>query len=301
MDDNLLEAFVQVLWLEQGASAHTQAAYRQDLRAFLKFIDQSAEDTQGEKCFLKATPQIIKDFICWRQEKKYHPKSNARLLSALRHFYRWLVREKYLELNPCEHIASPKLPKSLPKTLDEKDVEKLLNAPDISDPLECRDRTMLELLYACGLRITELIELHVNSINLNQGLVRVLGKGQKERIVPMGEHAISAVQIYLSTSRNVLLEHQKSEVLFPSVRKNQMTRQTFWHRIKIYAARANISAKLSPHVLRHAFATHLLNHGADLRALQMLLGHSDISTTQIYTHVAKARLKALYQAHHPRA
>ena len=214
----------------------------------------------------------------------------------------YLYREKQREDDPSATLMSPKLPKRLPKDLSEEQIEALLDAPDVEDMLELRDKAMMELLYATGLRVTELISLTTENVSLRQGVVRVIGKGGKERLVPMGETAIDWLEQFMTYSRPQLLGDKSSDVFFPSRRARQMTRQTFWHRIKFYAALANIDSELlSPHVLRHAFATHLLNHGADLRVVQMLLGHSDLSTTQIYTHVATERLKQLHQEHHPRA
>ena len=203
--------------------------------------------------------------------------------------------------NPLAQLLNPKIGRSLPKSLSEQDVDALLNAPDIDDQIQFRDKAMLELLYASGLRVSELVGLSMQQINLQHGLVRVIGKGQKERLVPMGEEAAHWLLRYLREARVNLLGGQMLDVVFPSSRAQQMTRQTFWHRIKFYAKVAHIQAELSPHTLRHAFATHLLNHGADLRVVQLLLGHADISTTQIYTHVARERLKSIHQQHHPRA
>jgi integrase/recombinase XerD len=221
-------------------------------------------------------------------------------MSCARGFYRFLLREGRITVDPTLDVDSPKLGRPLPKSLSEREVEKLLEAPDLEDPLEYRDRTMLELLYACGLRVSELIGLQMVQVSLNQGVVRVFGKGSKERLVPMGEEALDWLQRYLAGPRMELLKGIPCDAVFPSRRGSQMTRQAFWYRIKIYARRAEINKALSPHTLRHAFATHLLNHGADLRVVQMLLGHSDLTTTQIYTHVAKQRMQELHAQHHPR-
>jgi integrase/recombinase XerD len=221
-------------------------------------------------------------------------------MSCARGFYKYLLREGRLTVDPTLDVDSPKLGRPLPKSISEAQVDKLLETPDLDIPLEFRDRTMLELLYACGLRVTELTSLQVTQISMNQGVVRVFGKGSKERLVPMGEEALSWLQRYMAGPRGELLKGIPSDVVFPSKRGTQMTRQTFWYRIKIYAQRAGIKSDLSPHTLRHAFATHLLNHGADLRVVQMLLGHSDLTTTQIYTHVAKQRMQELHARHHPR-
>jgi integrase/recombinase XerD len=227
-------------------------------------------------------------------------RSTARLLSTVRRFYQYLVRENRLVEDPSSLLESPKLGKPLPKTLSESQVETLLNAPDIDDPLGLRDRAMLELIYATGLRVSELVTLDLTGLSLQQGIVRVIGKGSKERLVPMGEEALSWITTYLKNARGILLGAHVSDKVFVTRRGGGMTRQTFWHIIKRYAERAGIRVTLSPHVLRHAFATHLLNHGADLRVVQMLLGHSDLSTTQIYTHIARERLKELHAQHHPR-
>ena len=223
------------------------------------------------------------------------------MLSSLRRFFQYCYREKLRTDDPTIQLAAPKLPARLPKDLSESQVDDLLAAPDVTDPLELRDKAMLEVLYACGLRVTELVSLSLPDVSLRQGVIRVIGKGNKERLVPMGEEAVYWLEVYLAQARPSLLNGQAADVLFPSKLGRQMTRQTFWHRIKHYAVVAGIATeKLSPHVLRHAFATHLLNHGADLRVVQMLLGHSDLSTTQIYTHVATERLRTLHQQHHPR-
>ncbi|MDP4651768.1 MAG: site-specific tyrosine recombinase XerD, partial [Haliea sp.] len=232
--------------------------------------------------------------------KGQSPRSTARFMSCARGFYRYLLREGRLDADPTLDIDSPQLGRPLPKSLSEHDVERLLAAPDTGDPLEFRDRAMLELLYACGLRVSELTGLQLVQVSLNQGVVRVFGKGSKERLVPMGEEALSWLQRFLVGPRTQLLRGLPSEAVFPSRRGAMMTRQAFWYRIKIYALRAGITKPLSPHTLRHAFATHLLNHGADLRVVQMLLGHSDLTTTQIYTHVARQRMQELHAKHHPR-
>lgn len=243
---------------------------------------------------------LILDHLAWRLEEGYKPRSTARFLSGLRGFFRYLLREKLVGVDPTLQVEMPLLGRPLPKSLSEDDVEALLQAPDLAEAIGQRDRAMLEVLYACGLRVTELVSLTLDQVNLRQGVLRVMGKGSKERLVPMGEEAVTWLERYLRDGRNDLLNGRPSDVLFPSQRGEQMTRQTFWHRIKHQARVAGIDKPLSPHTLRHAFATHLLNHGADLRVVQMLLGHSDLSTTQIYTHVAKARLQQLHAQHHPR-
>ena len=251
--------------------------------------------------FLNLDAVHLQTFLGERLEQGYKATSTSRLLSATRKLFQYLYREKYRTDNPTAVLSSPKLPSRLPKYLSEQQVGDLLNAPSVEIPLELRDKAMLELLYATGLRVTELISLSMDNINITQGVVRVIGKGNKERIVPMGEEAAHWVRQFIHYGRPILLNGQSSDVIFPSKRAVQMTRQTFWHRIKYYAVLADIDGdSLSPHVLRHAFATHLVNHGADLRVVQMLLGHSDLSTTQIYTHVAKERLKRLHERFHPR-
>jgi integrase/recombinase XerD len=244
----------------------------------------------------------LQALLAERKEGGYKATSSARLLSAVRRLFQYLYREKLRADDPSASLASPKLPQRLPKDLSEAQVERLLQAPVVDQPLELRDKAMLEVLYATGLRVSELVGLTMSDISLRQGVVRVIGKGNKERLVPLGEEAVYWLESWLEHGRPWLLNGVSNDVLFPSQRAQQMTRQTFWHRIKHYATLAGIdSEKLSPHVLRHAFATHLLNHGADLRVVQMLLGHSDLSTTQIYTHVATERLRQLHQQHHPRA
>ena len=240
------------------------------------------------------------EFLADRHQLGISARSVARQLSAVKGFYRWLKREGRIAEDPALLIERPKTGRPLPKTLTEEDVDALLRAPDLDTPLGLRDRAMLEVLYATGLRVTELVTLTQSQINPRQGLVRVIGKGDKERLVPLGEDALHWLVRYLREARPLLLGNDQ-ELLFPSQRGTCMTRQTFWHRIKQMATVAGVQKNLSPHTLRHAFATHLLNHGADLRVVQLLLGHSDLSTTQIYTHVAQQRLQDLYQKHHPRS
>lgn len=290
----LVEQFVDALWLEKGLADNTLASYRSDLSHFAAWLD-------GEGSSLLAVDGLtLQQYLAHRLDLGFKASSTARMLSVLRRFFQYLHREQLREDDPSILIAGPKLPRRLPKDLSEQQVSSLLQAPQVEDPLELRDKAMLELLYATGLRVTELVSLSMESVSLRQGLVRVTGKGNKERLVPMGEEALYWLTRYLKEGRAVLLVEQSSDVVFPSRRSRQMTRQTFWHRIKLYAQRACIGIELSPHTLRHAFATHLLNHGADLRVVQLLLGHSDLSTTQIYTHVATHRLNALHEEHHPR-
>ncbi|MBD8492656.1 site-specific tyrosine recombinase XerD [Pseudomonas syringae] len=294
LDHPLIDRFLETLWLEKGLSDNTRDAYRSDLTLFNGWLSERGVQLP------EAGREVILDHLAWRVEHAYKPRSTARLISGLRGFYRYLLREKLIAVDPTLQVDMPQLGKPLPKSLSEADVEALLAAPDLSVAIGERDRAMLEVLYACGLRVTELVGLTLEQINLRQGVVRVMGKGSKERLVPMGEEAIVWIERYLRGARNELLSGRPSDVLFPSQRGEQMTRQTFWHRIKQHAQVAGIGKSLSPHTLRHAFATHLLNHGADLRVVQMLLGHSDLSTTQIYTHIARARLQELHASHHPR-
>jgi integrase/recombinase XerD len=294
IDDPLIDQFLDALWLEKGLSDNTRDAYRSDLALFNGWLRE-----QGVE-LISVGREAILDHLAWRVDKAYKPRSTARFLSGVRGFYRYLLREKLILIDPTLQVDMPQLGRPLPKSLSEADVEALLNAPDLSDAIGQRDKAMLEVLYACGLRVTELISLTLEQVNLRQGVLRVMGKGSKERLVPMGEEAIVWIERYMRGARDELLAGRPSDVLFPSQRGEQMTRQTFWHRIKHQAMVAGISKSLSPHTLRHAFATHLLNHGADLRVVQMLLGHSDLSTTQIYTHVARARLQDMHAKHHPR-
>ncbi len=293
---NAIDGFLDALWLEHGVSDNTLAAYRSDLMKFAQFLAD-----KHHNCALADVSEFhIQDFLTARLESGIKSRSNARMMSALKRFYLALVTDKVISTSPLQHLAQPKATKPLPKTLSQEEVDALLDAPDVEDPMGLRDKAMLELLYATGLRVTELVSLRMEQINLRQGVVLVKGKGNKERLVPMGEEAIDWISQFLKTGRAALIKHA-TDFVFPSKRGVGMTRQTFWHRIKHYALMANIEGDISPHVLRHAFATHLLNHGADLRVVQMMLGHSDLSTTQIYTHVATERLKALHDAHHPRA
>ncbi|PJG83056.1 site-specific tyrosine recombinase XerD [Caviibacterium pharyngocola] len=294
-DTALVELFLNDLWLEKGLSENTVQSYRLDLTAVCHWLEKN------NLSLIQADAVDLQTFLGERLQQGYKATSTARLLSALRKLFQYLYREKYRGDDPSAILSSPKLPSRLPKYLTEQQVTTLMNTPNTDIPLELRDKAMLELLYATGLRVTELVSLGIDSLNLNQGVVRVIGKGNKERIVPMGEEAAYWVRQFILYGRAALLDGQSSDVLFPSRLGVQMTRQTFWHRIKHYAVLAEIDCDaLSPHVLRHAFATHLVNHGADLRVVQMLLGHSDLSTTQIYTHVAKERLKHLHERYHPR-
>lgn len=293
-DTQLIAEYLDALWMEKGLSDNTQESYRRDLAQFAVWLNQ-----QGQQ-LISADVALIQDYLDERLQQKLSSRTSARFLSCVRGFYRYLLRENRISENPVALVDNPKLSRPLPKSLSETDVEALLAAPDLSDPIGLRDRTMLEVLYACGLRVTELVELTMPQINLRQNVVRVMGKGSKERLIPMGEEAAAWLVRYLREARPVLLNNMPDEVVFPSNRAQPMTRQTFWYRIKHWATVAGIKKELSPHTLRHAFATHLLNHGADLRVVQLLLGHSDLSTTQIYTHVAKLRMKQQHAQHHPR-
>jgi len=290
-----IEGFIDAMWMEKGLSENTLSAYHRDLRQFHEWLQHG-----NHGAITEVTRASLQAYLGARLRQGQSPRSTARFLSCARSFYHYLLREGRITLDPTLDVDSPRLGRPLPKALSEMEVESLLRAPDLAQALEFRDRTMLELLYACGLRVSELTSLQLAQVSLNQGVVRVFGKGGKERIVPVGEEALSWLQRYLAGPRGELLHGNPSEVVFPSLRGTQMTRQTFWYRIKIYARRAGIRKHLSPHTLRHAFATHLLNHGADLRVVQLLLGHSDLSTTQIYTHVAQQRMQELHAQHHPR-
>ncbi len=291
-----IEQFLDALWLERNLAENSLSAYRRDLSMVVEWLHH--------RRLSLATAQSgdLQTLLAERVEGGYKASSTARMLSAVRRLFQHLYREKIRDDDPSALLASPKLPQRLPKDLSEAQVERLLQVPTVEEPIELRDKAMLEVLYATGLRVSELVGLTMSDVSLRQGVVRVIGKGNKERLVPLGEEAVYWLEQYLTHGRPWLLNGQSLDILFPSNRARQMTRQTFWHRIKHYAQLAGIdSEKLSPHVLRHAFATHLLNHGADLRVVQMLLGHSDLSTTQIYTHVATERLQQLHQQHHPRA
>jgi len=293
-EEALLERFLDVLWMEHGLSDHTLAAYRSDLKGTAIFLQR-----QGQTLTIAQRHDLLA-YLTQRVKAGARPRTTARLLSSLRRFYQYLVREGRLEIDPSAQIDAPKLGRPLPKALTEAEVEILLQAPDVTQLLGLRDRAMLELLYASGLRVSELVNLQVSQINQRQGVLRVVGKGNKERLVPLGEEAAEWLERYLKEARSSLLQGKPNDELFVTQRGAAMTRQAFWYLIKRYARKAGIAAGLSPHGLRHSFATHLLNHGADLRVLQMLLGHSNLSTTQIYTHVARERLKGVHAAHHPR-
>lgn len=290
-----LDGFCDLLWLEDGLSSNTLQSYRRDLTQFSAWLE-TMRNTQ----LLGVTQTDIEAYLQYRFSQKTSPRSTARLLSSLKRFYRLALRDGRIALDPTLKIDTPKLPRSLPKSLSEADVEMLLNAPDTMQPLGLRDKAMLEILYASGLRVSELVNLSVASVSLDMGVLSVMGKGGKERMVPLGEEALLWLLRYLSDARQQILRDAISDALFVTQRGAAMTRQAFWYLIKRHALQAGLTRLPSPHVLRHAFATHLLNHGADLRVVQMLLGHADISTTQIYTHVARERLKQVHAKHHPR-
>ena len=293
MDDkSFIDQFLDALWLERGLSENTLSAYRSDLYSYADWLSAASRK------LLRSRPEDVLGYLATLTGKS--ARTGARHLSSLRRFFQYLAREGHIDHDPCVRIPAPRIGRPLPKSLTEEEVESLLHAPDTATAIGLRDRAMLEVLYATGLRVSELVGLQVGQVNLRQGVIRVIGKGNKERLTPLGEEAADWVEQFMRQGRAELLSAEPVPALFPSRRGRMMTRQTFWHALKRYAAQAGINKTLSPHVLRHAFATHLLNHGADLRVVQMLLGHSDISTTQIYTHVARERLKNLHAEHHPR-
>ena len=291
----LIDEFCDALWLEDGLAKNTLEAYRRDLSQFATWLE-----AQQRKALISADQADIQSYLGYQFRKKTRATSVARLLSALKRFYRYCLRQGRVKSDPTLRIDSPKLPRGLPKSLTEEDVESLLTAPRADKALGLRDKAMLETLYASGLRVSELVTLKLGQVSQDMGVVRVVGKGSKERLVPLGEEAIAWIRRYLKEARPALLGGRSSDDLFVTARGSAMTRQMFWHLLRRYAAQAGLKKPISPHTLRHAFATHLLNHGADLRVVQLLLGHSDISTTQIYTHVARERLKQLHAKHHPR-
>ncbi len=295
LDHAEIEAFLERAWSEHGLSDNTLVSYRRDLEGFARWLNARSMrlmDCQREQLF---------HYLAERGRQSYKARSNARLLSCLRQYFRALVASGRIDHDPTVLLDAPKLPRSLPKALSENEIEALLQAPDTGTPRGLRDRTMFELMYASGLRVTELVSLTLDQLNLRQGVVRVAGKGGKERLVPIGAEAQHWLEQYLASARLLFLRGVVLDEVFVSHRRCGLTRQMFWTLVKGYALQVGIDAKrISPHVLRHSFATHLLNHGADLRALQMLLGHSSLSTTQIYTFVAKEGLKRLHAEHHPR-
>ena len=293
--DDQLDRFIDALWLESGLSNNTLEAYRRDLSGFCRWL----EDTAGSK-LISARRSDIQAYLGARVQQGASPRTTARLLSSLRRFYRFTVREGLRIDEPTRDIEAPRIGRPLPDSLSEEQVSNLLSAPDTTIPRGLRDRAMLELLYATGLRVSELVNLELHQMNLQAGVIRVIGKGSKERLVPMGEEALYHLENYLDQGRAELLKRTDTSVVFPGRAGRALTRQAFWYLIRRHARQAGIHSHISPHTLRHAFATHLLNHGADLRVVQMLLGHSDLSTTQIYTHVARERLNRIHSEHHPR-
>lgn len=293
MNSTLIEQFLDAIWVEHGLSDNTLSAYGSDLKIFAQWLHG--------KSLLEVTHETISSFLASRyKESRISNRSSARILSSLRRFYDYHLRENTIAVNPTSLIKSPHIGRPLPNSLSEREVELLLNAPEVASHLGFRDKAMLEMLYATGLRVSELVNLTFEQLNFRQGLVRVIGKGNKERLVPIGEEALSWLENYVRAARKNLLGERQSHYLFVTNRASNMTRQAFWHIIKRYAKKAGITKELSPHTLRHAFATHLLNHGADLRVVQLLLGHADLSSTQIYTHIARERLKELHVKYHPR-
>ncbi|MCX7184997.1 MAG: site-specific tyrosine recombinase XerD [Nitrosospira sp.] len=293
----LLDEFSDALWLEDGLSRNTLESYRSDLQKFSEWLEKQS---RSDGALLTATHTDLLEFLAYKVSTRVKASTTSRELSSLKRFYRFLLRQGKIQTDPSLNIDTPKLPRNLPKSLTEVEVEALLAIPDVERPLGLRDRAMLEVLYASGLRVSELVALKVVQVSSNMGVVRVMGKGSKERLAPLGEEALDWINRYTTEARPALLGGKISDALFVTARGAAMTRQAFWHLIKRHARCAGIDKSLSPHTLRHAFATHLLNHGADLRVVQLLLGHADISTTQIYTHVARERLKQLHARHHPR-
>ena len=292
--EELVDRFLDAIWMERGLSQNTLGAYRADLMTLGRGL------AENEKTIEEADKADLLAFIAGRVEGGAKPRSTARQLSSFRRFFRYIMREGMRETDPTADIEMPRIGRSLPKTLSEDEVESLLNAPNTDEPLGHRDRAMLELLYATGLRVSELINLKQSQVNFNQGVLRIIGKGDRERLIPLGDESQRWLKDFIDGPRMEILLERQTDYLFPTRRGDRMTRQAFWHIIKRYAEKSGVRQKMSPHSLRHAFATHLLNRGADLRVVQLLLGHSDLSTTQIYTHVARERLKDLHGEHHPR-
>ena len=293
-DIGLIDQFLDWIWLESGLSKHTIAAYRNDLTQYAKWLNK------GNTSLAKAKRKDLLAYLSFRMNEGSQSRSIARFLSTMKRYYQFAIERGWIKENPVKDVVMPKTSRQLPKVISEQEVEQLLEAPDDRSHYGIRDKAMLETLYATGLRVSELVNLSLSELNLQAGVVRVTGKGNKQRLVPLGEQAISQLQHYLNSARPELLKKHITDAVFLSSRGTAMTRQAFWQLIKKYAVMVGLKSYLSPHTLRHAFATHLINHGADLRTTQMLLGHCDLSTTQIYTHVAKQRLKSLHATHHPR-
>jgi integrase/recombinase XerD len=291
----LIDEFCDALWLEDGLARNTLEAYRRDLAQLAHWLSER----RGKPLLQAAHPDLL-GYLAWKVKGRAKATTTSRQLSSLKRFYRYCLRQGRIKSDPTLKIDSPKLPRGLPKSLTEEDVESLLTAPKVEDALGMRDKAMLETLYASGLRVSELVTLKLGQVSQDMGVVRVVGKGSKERLVPLGEGVLAWIRRYVREARPRLLRGRSSDDLFITARGAAMTRQMFWTLLHRHALRAGLRKPISPHTLRHAFATHLLNHGADLRVVQLLLGHSDISTTQIYTHVARERLKQLHARHHPR-
>jgi len=292
--NKIIDEFIDHLWLEDGLSKNTLNSYRFDLELFSGWLTKILQTN-----ILDVSQADIQQYLSFKFPTS-KSRSISRLLTTLRRLFRYLLRENKVKIDPTLEIMSPKIPKSLPKSLSEEEVDLLLNAPNIKNFSGLRDKAMLELLYACGLRVSELVNILLTELSMTDGIIRITGKGSKTRLVPMGEEAVDWIKKYIDEGRKNILKLKTSKYLFVTIRGSAMTRQAFWYLIKRYSIIAEIKKPMSPHILRHAFATHLINHGADLRVVQMLLGHSDISTTQIYTHVARERLKNIHEHHHPR-
>jgi integrase/recombinase XerD len=292
MNDKLIDQFIDFYWLTTGASKNTLSAYRSDLKIFSQWLNETS--------LIEVNKKLIQDYFLYRQSTKISSSTQSRVLTCLHSFYQFLLDNNLINIDPTEQLPYPKLEKKLPVFLNIQEVEKLLEAPNISSLFGQRDRAMLELLYSCGLRVSELINLSYHNINIKEEFIRIHGKGNKERILPMGEIAIDYLTAYELNSRPILLKNGQSDSYFLSNRGKAMSRQNFFYIIKAYATQAGIDKPLSPHSLRHAFATHLVQKGADLRSVQLMLGHSDISSTQLYTHIQNAQLKAQHEKHHPR-
>ena len=293
--NDYLDSFLDSIWAEQGLSKNTLVSYEHDIRSFLDYLNDNKV-----KLF-DAQQSDINLFVSFRFSKGISSSSNMRLISSLKKFFIYLVSRNFVKKNPTENIESPRKVKLLPHTIDAESVDKLLNSPDLQTRFGARDKAMLEILYACGLRVTELVSLKFSQVVIESNFLRVMGKGSKERIIPINDYALSFLKTYIDDFRSEFIKSKKTDSLFLSNRGAEMTRHSFWHIIKKYAMQAGINEHLSPHTLRHAFATHMINNGADLRVVQLLLGHSDLSTTQLYTHIAKNELKELHCKNHPRA
>ncbi|MAW49288.1 MAG: site-specific tyrosine recombinase XerD [Gammaproteobacteria bacterium] len=295
LNNDYLDNFLDSIWAEQGLSKNTLVSYEHDIKSFLVFLDHNKID------LLSTQYSDISSFISMRFSKGISSRSNMRLISSLKKFFLYLLNHNFIKKNPTENIESPRNIKSLPHTIDIDSVDKLLNAPNIKTRFGSRDKAMLEILYACGLRVSELVTLKLSQVAMESNFLRVMGKGKKERIIPINDYALSFLSAYLKDYRSSFISNSKTDSLFLSNRGKEMTRHSFWHILKKYATQVGIQEHLSPHTLRHAFATHMINNGADLRVVQLLLGHSDLSTTQLYTHIAKNELKELHCKNHPRA